>query len=364
MHSIPASFSDEDEATRIFSQYNGLVGRRILVTGGAGFLGSAVVRQLCHAGAVVTVLDNFSSGRREYLQNVKATDGPNIVVGDICDPEAVARSLVGVELVIHLAALPFVPDSYFHHRDFFRTNVDGTINMLLAASKSKSVERFVYISSSEVYGSANRDRMDETHPTLPHSSYATSKLAADRVTFTMSKELGLPAVIVRPFNCYGPNITQPYIVPEIIAQAGNGNTEVSLGNTEACRDLTYVDDTARGIVASAVNPRAIGEVINLGSGSTISVRELALRIASLMGKRIEIKIDPSRLRPYDVEKLICDNSKAMKILDWQPVIALDEGLRLTIDWVNNNSIHFQSPFSNWYRENKITPLLHANSVKK
>src|SRR6267378_213035 len=146
--------------------------KRILVTGGAGFLGSSVVRELCHAGAEVAVLDNFSSGKKEYLNNITHTNGLTVIEGDICDVGIVEKSMRETELVIHLAALPFVPDSYYHPRDFFRTNVDGTLNLLLAASKAETMERFVYISSSEVYGSAKHVPMDENHPTLPHSSYA------------------------------------------------------------------------------------------------------------------------------------------------------------------------------------------------
>jgi dTDP-glucose 4,6-dehydratase len=358
MRADPRNQFDGGSEENTLDNTNSLSGKRILVTGGAGFLGSSVVRELCHASAQVAVLDNFSSGKKEYLNNITHTNGLTIIEGDICDVGIVEKSMRQAELVIHLAALPFVPDSYYHPRDFFRTNVDGTLNLLLAASKANTVERFVYISSSEVYGSAKQVPMDENHPTLPHSSYAASKLAADRVTFTISKELGLPVSIVRPFNTFGPNITQPYIVPEIIAQASSGNGELWLGNTEAYRDLTYVDDTARGIILSALGPGADGEVINLGSGSSISVRELALKITSLMGKKVVIRNDSSRLRPFDVGKLICDNSKAEKILKWRPMISLDDGLKRTIDWVKNNSIHFQSPFRNWYRANKSTTLVH------
>jgi dTDP-glucose 4,6-dehydratase len=336
---------------------DGVSGKRVLVTGGAGFLGSAVVKELAHRGAHVTVLDNFSSGRREYLHNVTETNGLKVVEGDICDSETVRKCTQDQELVIHLAALPFVPDSYYHPRDFFRVNVDGTINLLLAAERSESVERFVYISSSEVYGSAKSETMDENHPTLPHSSYAASKLAGDRVTFTLGKELALPVVIVRPFNSFGPNITQPYIVPEIVIQASTGDGELSLGNVDTFRDLTYADDTARGIILSAIRSGVEGEVINLGSGNAISIRELALKITSLMGKHATIANDPSRLRPYDVVKLNCDNAKAQKILEWRPMVPLEEGLRRTIEWVRGNSIHFHSPFRNWYRTNKTTPLI-------
>lgn len=357
MHVNSTGPTSEDLEDVINDEATTLSARRVLVTGGAGFLGSSVVRELCHAGAKVTVLDNFSSGKKEYLDRITRTNGLSIIDGDICDVRAVERSMSNIEFVIHLAALPFIPDSYYHPKDFFRTNVDGTLNLLLAASKTDSIERFVYISSSEVYGSAKLVPMDENHPTLPHSSYAASKLAGDRVTFTISKELGLPISIVRPFNTFGPNITQPYIVPEIIAQAMRGNGELWLGNTGAQRDLTYVDDTARGIILSAITPEAKGEVINLGSGSAISVQDLALKITSLMGKKAIIRNDASRLRPFDVGNLTCDNSKAKKILKWRPLVPLDEGLKRTIMWVKSNSIHFQSPFRNWYRTNKITTLV-------
>ncbi len=334
------------------------------MSGGAGFLGSAVVKELCISDAQVTVLDNFSSGKTEYLRALPQAEELSILQGDICDNSIVERALRHTQIIIHLAALPFVPDSYYHPRDFFRVNVDGTLNLLLGASKSESFERFVYISSSEVYGSAKYGPMDEAHPTLPHSSYAASKLAADRVTFTISKELGMPSVIVRPFNSFGPNITQPYIVPEIILQAMNGNSEIELGNTEALRDLTYVDDTAHGIVLSAIKADALGEVINIGSGTAITIRELALKIASLMGKNVSITNDKSRFRPYDVEKLVCDNSKSKRILGWEPKVTLDSGLLRTIEWARNNPIHFGSPFRGWYRTNKITPLLEPELARK
>ncbi len=344
--------------------HKGLSGRRVLVSGGAGFLGSAVVKELCISDAEVTVLDNFSSGRPEYVKAVPHAEELTILQGDICDNSIVEKTLRDTQVVIHLAALPFIPDSYYHPKDFFRVNVDGTLNLLLGASKSESFERFVYISSSEVYGSAKYEPMDEAHPTLPHSSYAASKLAADRVTFTISKELGMPTVIVRPFNSFGPNITQPYIVPEIILQAMNGNNEIELGNTEAFRDLTYVDDTAHAIVLSTTRAEALGEVVNVGSGTAIAIRELALKIASLMSKNVLITNDKSRFRPYDVEKLVCDNSKSKRILGWEPKVTLDDGLQRTIEWARNNPIHFRSPFRTWYRTNKTMPLLEPELVRK
>jgi len=321
-------------------------GIRVLVTGGAGFIGSEVVKQLHDQNADVTVLDNFSSGMAEYINrfgNVK------VVKGDICDDEAVANALKDQELVVHLAALPFIPDCYYHPDEFFKVNATGSINIMWQSIRSETVEKFVHISSSEVYGTARYVPMDEEHPTLPHSTYAVSKLAADRAVFAMHKEHGFPAVIVRPFNSYGPNITQPYIIPEIALQLLAANDSVQLGNVESSRDFTYVEDTARGIIMTLTNKNAIGETINLGSGREIKIRELVFLMAKLLRKQIKVERDSTRLRPYDVERLLCDYTKAKKILRWEPLVSLEEGLKRTIEWIANNPVKFKGPFKGWYQ---------------
>lgn len=317
---------------------------RILVTGGAGFIGSEVVRQLCKQDAHVTVLDNFSSGKREYIERF---NGLNVINGDVCDKSDVSRALKHQEFVIHMAALPFIPDSYHFPQEFFKVNTIGTINMMWQSIRSESVEKFVNISTSEVYGTAKYMPMDEDHPTLPHSTYAVSKLAADRAVFSMHKEHNFPAIIIRPFNSFGPNITQPYIIPEIILQLLNGDMVLHLGNVESSRDFTYVTDTARGILLSLVEKKAIGETINIGSGSDIKIKDLAFLIADLMGKEIEIETDVTRIRPFDVERLCCSNKKAEKFIGWKPEVSLDDGLKITIDWIKENGVHFKDPFKGW-----------------
>ena len=294
-------------------------GVRVLVTGGAGFIGSEVVRQLCNDGAHVTVLDNFTSGRIQYLQGLRAT----VVKGDVCEKESLSDALRDQEIVFHLAALPFIPDCYVNPNEFFKVNAVGTVNVMWEAIQSESVEKFVHVSSSEVYGTARYLPMDESHPTLPHSTYAASKLAADRAVFTLHKEHGFPAVIIRPFNSYGPRVTQPYIVPEVILQLLQGD-QVYLGNADSSRDFTYVSDTTQGIIAASVVKEAVGETINLGSGKDVKIRDLVKLTAKLLGKDDNVRIccDESRLRPYDVDRLICDYSKANKILGWQPSLSL------------------------------------------
>lgn len=312
---------------------------RVLVTGGAGFMGSEVVKQLCELNANVTVFDNFSSGKSEFLEDLDV----EITRGDVCNKESVIDALKDQERVIHMAALPFIPDSYVNPEAFFETNAAGTMNVLWEAIQSESVEEFIHISSSEVYGSAKYVPMDENHPTLPHSTYAVSKLAGDRAVFTIHKEQDFPTVVLRPFNSYGPRITQPYIVPEVITQLLNGN-QLNLGNTETSRDFTYVSDTARGIILALQKQKAIGETINIGSGQDIKIGDLARLIARLMNKKAQIKQDESRFRPFDVERLLCDNSKAKELLDWEPQISLEDGLKKTIEWIKANPTRFKEPF--------------------
>ena len=227
-------------------------------------------------------------------------------------------------------------------------NVNSTINLALEVSKQKKIKRFVHISSSEIYGSAQYTPMDENHPTIPQSTYAVSKLAGDRAAFTLYKENGFPVVIIRPFNSYGPNYTQPYIIPEIMNQLLNGNRELMLGNIDASRDFTFVSDTADGIIRSLNSKKAVGEIINVGSGDEISVRELAFKIARIAKIKIKIRYDEGRERPYDVNRLICNNKKAKKLLDWKTKTTMDEGLKKIYQWATKNRISFQAPFKRFY----------------
>ena len=318
---------------------------RVLVTGGAGFIGSEMIRQLLEKKAIVTVLDNFASGKKQYLPSNKKL---KIITGDIVDEKIVKKAVKDQEIVYNLAALPFIPDSYHYPVDFFKTNTIGNLNVLWESIKSKSIEVFIQISTSEAYGSAQYSPMDENHPTTPYSTYAVSKLAADRAAFTLHKENGIPVVVIRPFNTYGPRFTQPYIIPEIINQLLSGVKELSLGNINATRDFTFVQDTVNGFLKAANEKKAIGEIINIGSGTEIKMQELAQKIIKISGKNVKIKIDESRLRPYDVNRLICDNKKAKKLLKWKPLISMDEGLKITYDWAKKNKVVFNAPFKRWY----------------
>ena len=321
-----------------------LKNKEILVTGGCGFIGSEIVKQLSLLGANVTIIDNLSSGKEKYIQgfsNVK------LITADLLDDHAIKSVVKDKEYVINNAALPFIPDSYYMPKKFFDVNVNATISLALAVIKEKKAKRFVHISSSEIYGTARYTPMDENHQTTPQSTYAVSKLAGERVVFTMHKEHNLPAVIIRPFNSFGPNITQPYIIPEIIRQMEK-NDVIKLGNLNAKRDLTYVTDTARGIILSLVKEGVIGEVINIGSQRSFSIRELVSLISEIMDKKVSVEVDPSRFRPYDVDTLICNYERATKLLGWKPEITVKEGLEKTVEWAKKEKFDIGTPFTERY----------------
>ena len=322
--------------------------KRILVTGGAGFIGSELVKQLVQEKAIITVLDNFSSGKKHYLPKYKKL---KIVTGDIVNKNLVTRTVKDQEIIFNLAALPFIPDSYYYPTTFFQVNTIGTMNVLWSAIKSNSVEIFVQVSTSEVYGSAQYFPMDENHPTSPYSTYAVSKLAADRATFTLHKENGFPAVVLRPFNTYGPNFTEPYIIPEIITQIQKNVKQLTLGNINASRDFTFVTDTVKAFLKAATYKNASGEIINIGSGNEIKIANLANKLIQISKRKIKMRTDESRFRPYDVNRLICDNKKARTVLKWKPKVSITNGLKITFDWAMKNKVEFSAPFKRFYYKN-------------
>ena len=321
-----------------------LKNKEVLVTGGCGFIGSEIVKQLSQIGASVTIIDNLSSGKEKYIQGLSNV---KLITADLLDDHAIESVVKDKEYVINNAALPFIPDSYYMPKKFFDVNVNATISLALAVIKEKKAKRFVHISSSEIYGTARYTPMDENHQTTPQSTYAVSKLAGERVVFTMHKEHNLPAVIIRPFNSFGPNITQPYIIPEIIRQMEK-NDVIKLGNLNAKRDLTYVTDTARGIILSLVKEGVIGEVINIGSQRSFSIRELVSLISEIMDKKVSVEVDPSRFRPYDVDTLICNYERATKLLGWKPEITVKEGLEKTVEWAKKEKFDIGIPYTERY----------------
>lgn len=313
-----------------------LKGKNIVVTGGAGFIGSALTRELLEREANVIVYDNFLYGTKSNLADVE--DRIELINGDVLSWK-IYKTLkkFKVDYVFHLAAEPYIPKCYDNPEKFLEVNVKGTINVL-SACKVFDVKRIVHFSSSEVYGTAKYVPMDEEHPTLPLSTYAVSKLTADRICYVFNREHGIPVVILRPFNCYGPRETQPYVIPEIISQLCKRRL-VKLGNLNARRDFTYVEDTVRGAVDLLTSDVPNGEAVNLGSDKTYSVKDLVYQIADTMELgEVKIEIEPSRLRPCDVELLRCDFKKAKSYTDWEPKVEIDEGLKRTVNWYTENGL--------------------------
>lgn len=310
-----------------------LDGSNVLVTGGAGFIGSSLVRQLENKNCDIIVFDNLVAGTRDNLKGTKSS----LIEGDIRNRELLRETMkiYDIDYCFHLAAEPYIPKGYQYPEKMFQTNTIGTLRVLEACKMAK-VKKIIYYSTSEVYGTAQYLPMDEKHPTHPHSIYALSKLAADRMCYILWKERKIPIIILREFNCFGPREAQPYIIPEIISQFTRGN-ELHLGNIHARRDFTYVDDATAAAIRLMEIPGYEGGVVNIGYGKNWSVQEIASEIAKIMGKKDwNIIVEKKRLRPFDVDELLCDNTLFNELTGGMNFRSFREGLQLTIDWYNRH----------------------------
>jgi NAD dependent epimerase/dehydratase len=310
-------------------------GKRVFVTGGAGFIGSHLVERLVKEGARVTALVHYNAERS--IGNLKYLPAPVIaemqtVFGDIRDAEFLIKAVEGSDLVFHLAALIAIPYSYQAPRSYLTTNAEGTLNLLEAARKT-GLGRFIHVSTSEVYGSARSVPIEESHPLQGQSPYSASKIAADKFVEAYHRSFAVPAVTVRPFNTYGPRQSTRAFIPTVISQALRGST-VKLGATSPVRDLTFVTDTVSGFLAAAMTEGIEGGTFNLGTGSGFSVGDVAARILKLMSSDAKIVLDPERLRPdkSEVDRLISANRAMHEATGWQPAVSLEEGLQRTIDF--------------------------------
>jgi len=306
----------------------------VLVTGGAGFIGSSLTRQLEAMNCEVTVLDNLIAGHRGHLKGTRA----ELVVGDIRNSELVEYLIKknGIEYCFHLAAEPYIPKGFISPEVMFDVNTLGSLKIFVACHKM-GIKRILHYSTSEVYGTARTLPMNEAHLTTPHSIYAVAKLAADRAAFILWKEKKIPIVILRQFNCFGPREAQPYIIPEIISQFTHKGTTLKLGNIYAKRDFTFVDDAALGAIKLMEAPDMEGKVVNLGRGKNWSVKEIAESISQAMGiNNWGIEIEQARLRPYDVDELLCDNSYFNQLTGGIKYTDFVEGLKKTVEWYNKN----------------------------
>jgi NAD dependent epimerase/dehydratase len=314
-------------------------GKNVLVTGAGGFIGSHLVEQLVDAGASVRAFVHYNSrgdaGLLRFM-SPEARSKVQVVSGDICDGAAIQNAVEGCSHVFHLAALISIPYSYLHPVQVAQTNVLGTLNVLMACRQA-GVEKMIHTSTSEVYGTAQRVPIDETHPLQGQSPYSASKIGADKLVESFYCAYGLPVVTVRPFNTYGPRQSGRAVIPTIITQALVKNT-IRLGNLETTRDFTFATDTANGFVKAAETVDANGRTFNLGVGQEISIGDLAHKIADQIGKQVRVEVDPNRLRPKDSEvfRLLSDNRLAGEVLGWQPEVSLDQGLNKTIAWISDH----------------------------
>lgn len=308
----------------------------VLVTGAGGFIGSHLTEALIRSGARVTAFLHYNArgdpGLLRYA-NPALVNEARCYFGDLRDLQAVQRAMTGAQIVFHLGALIGIPYSYAHPHDVVQTNTIGTLNVLTAARETR-VARVIHTSTSEVYGTALYTPIDEAHPLQGQSPYSASKIGADKLAESFHLSYGLPVTIVRPFNTYGPRQSARAVIPTIIMQLLVG-AELTLGALTPRRDFTYVTDTVSGFLAAASSEETIGMVVNTGSGADISVGELVMLIARLMGRDVSVQLDEARLRPEnsEVQQLLADTRRLRGLTGWQPVTSMEQGLRQTIDWI-------------------------------
>lgn len=313
--------------------------KSVLVTGAGGFIGSHLVENLVNQGANVRAFVRYNSrgeaGHLSFL-SPETFSKLDIVAGDLRDLTAVTMAMRNMDIVLHLGALIAIPYSYKHPANVVDSNIIGTMNVLLAGRETK-VKRIVHTSTSEVYGTALRVPIDESHPLQGQSPYSASKIGADKLAESFYRSYDLPVVTLRPFNTYGPRQSARAVIPTIVTQALTQDI-INLGNLDATRDLTYVSDTVAGFLCAGEAPSVEGGTFNLGVGYEVKIGELANEIISLIGRNVEVRVDESRLRPSksEVQRLLSDNSLAKEKLSWSPQVKLRDGLQRTIKWISDN----------------------------
>jgi UDP-glucose 4-epimerase len=314
-----------------------LSGKTVLVTGADGFIGSHLVERLAAEGANVRAMCLYNSnGSAGWLDDspVLRDGSVNVVLGDIRDPEFVRRVVSGADVVLHLAALIAIPYSYEAPRSFVDTNVMGTLNVLEAV-RAEGTAQLVNTSTSEVYGTPETVPIDESHHLRAQSPYSATKIAADKLCESYALSFETPVTILRPFNTFGPRQSMRAVIPTILSQLIAGVTEVSLGAVDPRRDFTFVTDTCDGFVRAATAGLAPGSVVQLGTGRTVSVREVFDICARVVGVEATIITDDRRIRPTgsEVEILQSDPKRALETLGWTPSVSLEDGLAATAEWL-------------------------------
>ena len=314
-------------------------GKRVLITGAGGFIGSHLTEALAEIGADVTAFVRYNSRNDWGMLEGKAQHCPpnlRVISGDVTDSVFVRDAVKDKEIVFHLAALIGIPYSYAAPESYINTNVKGTLNVMQACLDA-DVEQVVHTSTSEVYGTAQYTPIDEKHPLQGQSPYSASKIGADKIAESFHCSFDLPVVTMRPFNTFGPRQSTRAVIPTIITQALTSDT-VKLGSLDPVRDLTFVADTVQGFIRLAESKKAIGKTINTGTGRGVSVGELAETIIKIANPNARITCEQERTRPQksEVLKLVCDNTQARKVAGWNPKYSLEDGLAITIAWMKEH----------------------------
>lgn len=310
---------------------------KVLVTGADGFIGSHLTEALLKEGYQVRALAQYNSFNYwGWLEDIKPSSNLEIVCGDVRDPNYCREISKGIDVIFHLAALIAIPYSYIAPESFIETNVKGTLNICQAA-KDNGVKRILVTSTSEVYGTAKYVPIDEKHPLQPQSPYSASKIGADAIAMSFYNAYQLPLTIVRPFNTYGPRQSARAVIPTIITQIANENKEIKIGDTTPTRDFNYVKDICNGYILLAECDKAIGETVNIGSNTEISIKELFALIKDIMHSDAKLVTEEQRLRPEhsEVFRLRCDNTKIKELTGYEPQYSLREGLEKTVEWFIN-----------------------------
>jgi len=313
--------------------------QKVLVTGAGGFIGSHLVERLAALGADVRTFVRYNSrGDTGLLSMLPAETlaGIEVTAGDLRDQDAVRKAMQGVDIVFHLGALIAIPYSYLHPAEVIDTNIQGTLNILLAA-RDHGTAKVIHTSTSEVYGSALRVPIDEDHPLQGQSPYSASKIGADKIAESFYCAYDLPVVTVRPFNTYGPRQSARAVIPTIISQALTRD-ELHIGALDTRRDFTYVADTVSGFIKAAEANHVHGEVFNLGTGTDVTIQEIIDTVFAITGKSLPIIQDPARMRPEksEVLRLLSDNRKARQAIGWEPEVDFKTGLQRTVEWIEEH----------------------------
>ena len=313
---------------------------RALVTGAGGFIGSHLVEALVERGVEVRALCHYNSiNSTGWLNDSPIRDEIEIVLGDVRDPGQSHTLMNGIDTVYHLAALIGIPYSYEAPQSYVATNIQGTVSLCAAAVRA-DVSLFIQTSTSEVYGTARYVPIDEEHPLQAQSPYSASKIASDAMAQSFGAAFGLPVVVVRPFNTYGPRQSARAVIPAVIAQIANGCSEILVGDTHPTRDLNFVADTVRGFLMIAEADGVSGQVINIGSGREASISQVIDIIQCVMGSDLPLTRDERRVRPADsdVYRLVCDNTRLRTLTGFTSQVALEEGITRTVEWFSNPDV--------------------------